>query len=556
MSRNGRAFALAITLIVGPADAPLAQDVARRPMSWHVARPRPAMERRPAGDRRRQNVVEQQRIAAIAHLAVFEAVNAITGRYKPYLEAVAATPGASAEAAAVAAAHAVLMHYVPEQAATLDSARASSLARIAEGPGQGCGYRDRPGRGDRDDRPPLERRLAAAGFHRPPSTDPGEWQLTPSCPPEGGPFLHLRNVVPFGIERSDQFRADPPPALTSRKYATDLNEVKAVGAAESPNRPADRADVARFYAAVLGLPTWNSAAQQVAVVAEAIAQRERPGVRPLNMALFDAVMSVFETKYHETFWRPETAIPAADVDDNPETDPNPAFKPFVTRRVTRAIHRRMPASAMRRARFSSACTAWGRIPSSWRVPAVPDVRLQYTASRRSPTTSTTRASTGGSTSASISRRAADRVASVGAYILRHHLRPARHDQHGTGPTGKMDPELFPPDPLGWITVEKGRRVALWNPVSLRRILKVANQKEITFSDYDAHHRDVRADYPVMSAPMALHCGGTLAAAVSKAGALGRLRRSPPAEGDGLATESAARSHPHDDGPSLRRGLHQ
>jgi len=38
---------------------------------------------------------------------------------------------------------------------------------------------------------------------------------------------------------------------------------------------------------------------------------------------------VMETKYHYTFWRPETAIRAGDTDGNPRTDPDPGFVPFI-----------------------------------------------------------------------------------------------------------------------------------------------------------------------------------------------------------------------------------
>src|SRR5690606_24805231 len=64
------------------------------------------------------------RVAATTQLAVFEAVNAITGEYEPYLGTVDAPPAASPEAAAVAAAHRVLAHFVPGAAAALDAARA------------------------------------------------------------------------------------------------------------------------------------------------------------------------------------------------------------------------------------------------------------------------------------------------------------------------------------------------------------------------------------------------------------------------------------------------
>ena len=81
-----------------------------------------------------QNPFNQARILAIAQLAVFEAVNAVTGRYQPYLGTIVAPAGASEQAAAVAAAHAALKFYLPASAAALDAARASSLASIPEGP--------------------------------------------------------------------------------------------------------------------------------------------------------------------------------------------------------------------------------------------------------------------------------------------------------------------------------------------------------------------------------------------------------------------------------------
>ena len=82
-------------------------------------------------------------------------------------------------------------------------------------------------------------------FYVPASTDVGEWQPTPSCPPAGGILLQWRNLRPFAIETTDQFRAAPPPAIASRRYARDYAEVKRVGDVDSPFRPQDRADVAR-----------------------------------------------------------------------------------------------------------------------------------------------------------------------------------------------------------------------------------------------------------------------------------------------------------------------
>ena len=92
----------------------------------------------------------QARFAAITQLAVFEAVNAITKEYKPYLSTgtIIAPQGASADAAAVAAAHVVLKTYFPAAAAMLDALRASSLAAIPDGPAKsaGIGVGERPPR--------------------------------------------------------------------------------------------------------------------------------------------------------------------------------------------------------------------------------------------------------------------------------------------------------------------------------------------------------------------------------------------------------------------------
>src|SRR4051812_19274497 len=80
-----------------------------------------------------QNPVFQARFAAITQLAVFEAVNAIDNDFDPYLGTITAPRTASSQAAAVAAAHAVLKNYFPASAATLDAARSKSLAGIADG---------------------------------------------------------------------------------------------------------------------------------------------------------------------------------------------------------------------------------------------------------------------------------------------------------------------------------------------------------------------------------------------------------------------------------------
>ena len=75
-------------------------------------------------------------------------------------------------------------------------------------------------------------------FYVPVSSDPGQWQLTPSCPAAGGILLQWRNVTPFAVLSSSQFRSDPPPALTGPQYAKSYNEVKTGGGLQQHRAPA------------------------------------------------------------------------------------------------------------------------------------------------------------------------------------------------------------------------------------------------------------------------------------------------------------------------------
>ena len=268
------------------------------------------------------------RFMATVQVAVFEAVNAISGKYEPYLGTIAAPLGASTEAAAICAAHGVLKAFFPAAASTLDQQRADSLALIPDGQAETDGIAvgeaaaaamiaERTGDGS-----------APAQFHIPPNSDPYEWQRTPSCPSAGGAFLHWRNVSPFGVQSSSQFRADAPPALTGAEYANDLNEVLALGDINSPNRSQHDADVARIYAAQPPHQGWNSVARQIINTRDDEITDTARVLALMNMSLSDAHITVFESKYFYRTWRPETAIPRAAEDGNPATQPN-AFTPFI-----------------------------------------------------------------------------------------------------------------------------------------------------------------------------------------------------------------------------------
>ena len=285
-----------------------------------------------------QSPFAQARFMAITQLAVFEAVNAITGQYQPYLGTVVAPAGASADAAAVTAAHDVLKHYFPLAAPTLDAAYAASLAAIPDGSAKSGGIATGQAAAAQMIAVRVGDGSSPAQFYVPTSVAPGAWQLTPSCPAAGGINFQWQNITPFGVPSVPGSQAwiapfvpGPPPALTSRRYARDYNEVKAVGnvASDITERPLDRANVARFYAASTPAFVFNLAARQVAAEEGSSLSENARALALLNMAANDSSVAAFWMKYHYVLWRPETAIHNGDIDGNPDTAGDPTFVPFI-----------------------------------------------------------------------------------------------------------------------------------------------------------------------------------------------------------------------------------
>ena len=177
-----------------------------------------------------QSPFAHARFLAIAQLAVFEAVNAITGDYKPYLGTVVAPVGASADAAAVAAAYQVLKNYFP-LAPNLDPAYAVSLAVIPNGSAKSGGIATGQAAAAQMIALRLNDGSSPPQFYVPASTDPGVWQLTPGCPAAGGVGFQWQNITPFGVPSVPgsqgwiaPFAPGPPPALTSKRYGLQRGE--------------------------------------------------------------------------------------------------------------------------------------------------------------------------------------------------------------------------------------------------------------------------------------------------------------------------------------------
>ena len=262
------------------------------------------------------------RVMSLVHVAMFDAINSIEGRYSAYKVKVSSPPGCSAEAAGAAAAHAVLVKLFPEQKASLDAAYAASLAQIPEGSGKTAGI----GVGEEVAAKILALRASdgadAPNMYRP-STAPGVY--VPTTLPIGSQW---GNVTPWVMERGSQFRPAAPPALTSAEWARDYNEVKDIGGKKSTMRTPEQTEIARFWV-ITGPQSYDPIARQLAAAPGRSLIENARLFALVEIAVADAYIAVFDAKYTFNFWRPITAIRNGDIDGNDATSRDAGWEPVI-----------------------------------------------------------------------------------------------------------------------------------------------------------------------------------------------------------------------------------
>ena len=277
------------------------------------------------------NPFNQARVMAIVQLSVFEAVNAITGDYTPYLKPQLEAPsGASLEAAVVIAAHKTLTTYftAPATVALLDAARDSDLAAIANGSAKTDGMAVGMAAANAMIALRANDGSATAPLTIVPSPgSPGDYELTTGC--TAGLFYNWPNVTPFAINSPKEFLLPPPPSQGSQRYAKDYYEVSTVGSAGSGLRPADRTDVARLYAGTSPNFALSMATRQIAAVKGLSPSQNARALALIMMGINDGLIASFYNKYHYNLWRPETGIRKGELDDNRKTDGNIGFTTFI-----------------------------------------------------------------------------------------------------------------------------------------------------------------------------------------------------------------------------------
>jgi hypothetical protein len=268
---------------------------------------------------------ESMMYVALTQVAVYDAVVAIEGGFQPYLIVPGVPPGSSPEAAAAAAAYGVLVTYFPAQKPALDAAYAASLAAIPDGIAE--------------DRGVLVGEQVAAGLIAAriddgrddpetftPTPAPGVWRPTPPAF-AAAQTPWLATMKPLLLERPDQFRPGPPPALDSRQYARDFNETRLYGAKAGSLRTAEQTETARFWTELVQQQHNRTLRNLVTRLGLDLPESAR--ALALGTAVMaDSLIACWDAKFAYGYWRPVTAIPAGDTDGNHETAADPAWEPL------------------------------------------------------------------------------------------------------------------------------------------------------------------------------------------------------------------------------------
>jgi hypothetical protein len=116
--------------------------------------------------------------------------------------------------------------------------------------------------------------------------------------------------------------------LTSDTYTDAFNEVKSLGIVKSTTASPDQALTGHFWNGAIQ-NYWNEIAQTAAVAHNLSTAQNARLFALLNLTLADGVIAFYDTKYTYNFWRPVTAIRAADTDNNPDTTADPNWLPQV-----------------------------------------------------------------------------------------------------------------------------------------------------------------------------------------------------------------------------------
>ncbi len=266
------------------------------------------------------------RTAAMVHIAMHDALNAIIPKYSPYGYQ-SKVPDADPWAAVAQAGYEVAFDQYPNYKKQMDVLLSRQLGRVHDKKAKKKGVR----LGKRAASEILKKR---ANDHH---DGEAEYTWHPMAPgvyaefnehsgtPEGFIFgAGWAKAKPFMLRSQDQFRSPPPPEISSSAYTKAFNEVKEYGSYQSKVRTKDQAHLAMWWKDFVE-NSHNRLARQL-VIRDNLNLWETARVFALlNMTIYDAYINVFDNKFYYNHWRPYTAIRWAGNDENPNTEPDPEW---------------------------------------------------------------------------------------------------------------------------------------------------------------------------------------------------------------------------------------
>ncbi|MGK2960655.1 MAG: vanadium-dependent haloperoxidase [Gemmatimonadaceae bacterium] len=235
---------------------------------------------------------------AMVAVAMFEAINAIAGKYTPYVAKIDAPKGSSIDAAAAQAAHDVLAKVCPDMQSAYDGALKRSLSLVKDSISRENGV--------------AVGKQAAAAVIAARANSRADIKDPVMTPPAAGAYVPtIRRIGmtwskqgPWIMKTSDELRSPPPPALTSETWRRDLAEIREMGSKKAKARRAEQTDIGQFWAnkdvrivlrQLVGLP-GRSLVDDARFLALA------------EMAWADSYIAMMDGKYAYNFWRPITAL--------------------------------------------------------------------------------------------------------------------------------------------------------------------------------------------------------------------------------------------------------
>jgi hypothetical protein len=270
-------------------------------------------------------------------IAVHDALNAIQRHSQPYALDIGTKPGASPVAAVATAAHDVLVSVLPELPSiatgvpdavkAVDAAYADALGGVLDPTAKRLGTAIGRAAAATIIAERADDGADATFFDTTPIVDPkpGQFRWV-----EGSPFQVIpkwSEVTPFVMTSTHQFRPRAPYDLTSRKYATDFNEMVALGGLHSTGRTPEQTEIAFFWFENSPIK-WNRIARTVSQSAGLDMWENARLFALLNVVEADGYIGNWESKQFYDRWRPETAVRFADTDGNPLTTADKSWLPL------------------------------------------------------------------------------------------------------------------------------------------------------------------------------------------------------------------------------------